>query len=129
MDDAPPQVGEAFDAAVDAIEAAGATVVDLDAEGFTFPPAAGEFLVLLYDFKLDLQSYFATRAGVPMAGKTLADAHRLQRRQRAREMPFFAQEIFELAQLIDTSSPDAPQPLFGGHDLQPGAGARAERRA
>src|SRR5262249_58177853 len=30
------------------------------------------------------------------------------------ELPFFGQEIFELAEAIDTSSPDAPQPLFGG---------------
>ena len=29
-------------------------------------------------------------------------------------MPFFGQEIFELAQQMDTSSPDAPQPNFGG---------------
>jgi amidase len=89
-------------------------VVDLDAEGFNFPPASGEFLVLLYDFKLDLQSYLATRAGVPLAGKTLADAIAFNNANAAREMPFFRQEIFELAQLIDTSSPDAPQPLFGG---------------
>jgi amidase len=114
VDNAPPQVGEAFDAAVDAIEAAGAVVVDLDAEGFAFPPAAGELLVLLYDFKLDLRSYLATRVGVPLAGKTLADAIAFNEANASREMPFFRQEIFELAQMIDTSSPDAPQPLFGG---------------
>jgi amidase len=114
VDNAPPQVGAAFDAAVAAIEAAGAMVVDLDAEGFTFPSADGEFLVLLFDFKVDLQKYFATRAGVPMAGKTLADAIAFNNANAAAEMPFFGQEIFELAQTIDTSSPDAPQPAFGG---------------
>jgi amidase len=114
VDNAPPQVGEAFDAAVDALEAAGAVVVDLDAEGFTFPAADGEFLVLLYDFKLDLARYLAARVGVPLAGKTLADAIAFNEANAAREMPFFRQEIFELAQQIDTSSPDAPQPLFGG---------------
>src|SRR6266511_1011372 len=51
IDSAPPQVVAAFEAAVDAIEAAGATVVDLDGSGFTFAPADGEFLVLLFDFK------------------------------------------------------------------------------
>src|SRR5207245_9560076 len=49
VDNAPPQVAAAFDAAVAAIEAAGAMVVDLDAASFTFPSADGEFLVLLYD--------------------------------------------------------------------------------
>jgi amidase len=114
VDNAPPQVGAAFDAAIAAIEAAGAMVVDLDGAGFTFPSADGEFLVLLYDFKVDLQKYFAGRAGVPMGGKTLADAIAFDNANAAAEMPFFGQEIFELAQQIDTSSPDAPQPVFGG---------------
>src|SRR5262249_11525329 len=52
IDNAPPQVAAAFDAAVIAIQNAGATVVDLDAAGFNFAPADGEFLVLLFDFKL-----------------------------------------------------------------------------
>src|SRR5262245_55581781 len=114
VDNAPPQVVEAFDAAVAAMAAAGATIVDLDGEGVTFPSPDGEFLVLLFDFKVDLQKYFATRVGVPMAGKTLADAIAFNEDHAAEEMPFFRQEIFELAQSIDTSSPDAPQPAFGG---------------
>lgn len=103
-----------FDAALNAMTAAGAVLVDLDAAGFTFPPADGEFLVLVFDFKIDLKNYFATRAGVPMAGKTLADAIAFNNADAAREMPFFGQEIFELAESIDISSPDAPQPAFGG---------------
>jgi len=114
VDNAAPQVGAAFDAAIAAIEAAGATVVDLDGEGFTFPSADGEFLILLFDFKLDVQAYFATRVGVPMAGKTLADAIAFNSANAMTEMPFFFQEIFDLAQSMDTSSPDAPQPAFGG---------------
>ena len=77
-------------------------------------PPDGEFLVLLYDFKVDLQQYFATRSGVPMAGKTLADAIEFNRAHADDEMPFFRQELFEFAQSIDTSSPDAPQPAFSG---------------
>ena len=49
-----------------------------------------------------------------MAGKTLADAIVFNNAHAAAEMPFFGQEIFDLAQQIDTSSPDAPQPAFGG---------------
>lgn len=114
VDDASPAVGRVFDQAIAAMTAAGATLVDLDAEGFTFPSADGEFLVLCYDFKIDLQNYFATRVGVPMAGKTLADAIAFNIAHASTEMPYFGQEIFELTQLVDTSSPDAPQPVFGG---------------
>src|SRR5712691_10244699 len=114
IDNAPPQVVAAFDDAIAAIQAAGATVVDLDGSGFTFASADGEFVVLLFDFKIDVQSYFATRVGVPMANKTLADAIAFNNANAATEMPYFFQEIFELAQLMDTSSPNAPQPVFGG---------------
>src|SRR5436309_34061 len=117
IDNAPPQVVAAFDNAIAAIRAAGATVVDLDGAGFTFASADGEFLVLLYDFKFDLQSYFATRVGVPMANKTLADAIAFNSAHAASEMPYFFQEIFELAQALDTSGSDPgnnPQPIFGG---------------
>src|SRR5256886_7018076 len=69
----PQPVLDAFEAAVQALTAAGAPVVDLDAEGFTFPSADGELFVLLYEFKGDVTSYFATRVGVPVAGGTLQD--------------------------------------------------------
>src|SRR5262249_4762441 len=46
----PPAVLDAFESAVEALTAAGATVIDLDAAGFTFAPADGEFLILLFDF-------------------------------------------------------------------------------
>ena len=117
VDNAPPQVVAVFDAAVAAIQAAGAIVVDLDGAGFTFAPGSGEFLVLLFDFKLDVQKYFATRVGVPMAGKTLADAIAFNNANASTEMPYFFQEIFELAEAMDTSGPnpgDNPQPIFGG---------------
>jgi len=117
IDSAPPQVVAAFDAAIAAIRSAGATVVDLDGSGFTFAPADGEFLVLTFDFKLDVEKYFATRMGVPMAGKTLADAIAFNNANAATEMPYFFQEIFELAEALDTSGPNPgnnPQPIFGG---------------
>jgi amidase len=112
IDNAPPQVVAAFDDAIAAIQAAGATVVDLDGSGFTFASADGEFVVLLFDFKIDVQNYFATRVGVPMANKTLADAIAFNNANAATEMPYFFQEIFELAQLFSTD-PNATQPFFG----------------
>jgi amidase len=117
FDFAPPQVVAAFDNAIAAIQAAGATVVDLDGGVFNFASADGEFLVLLFDFKLDVQKYFATRVGVPMANKTLADAIAFNDANAATEMPYFFQEIFQFAQAMDTSGPDPgnnPQPIFGG---------------
>src|SRR5256885_2112730 len=117
IDNGPPQVVAAFDNAIATIQSAGATVIDLDGAGFTFASADGEFLVLVYDFKIDLQKYFATRVGVPMANKTLADAIAFNNANASTEMPYFFQEIFELAQALDTSGPnpgDNPQPIFGG---------------
>src|SRR5437868_945439 len=70
----PQPVLDAFEEAVNALTAAGATVIDLDAAGFTFPSADGEFLVLAFDFRRDVRAYFATRVGVPVAGGTLQTA-------------------------------------------------------
>ncbi len=117
IDNGPPQVVAAFDAAIAAIQSAGATVVDLDGAGFTFASADGEFLVLCYDFKFDLKSYFATRVGVPMANKSIADAIAFNSANASSEMPYFFQEIFQLTESLDTSGPDPannPQPAFGG---------------
>jgi amidase len=108
LDGAPAQVIAAFDNVVAALQAAGATIVDLDAQGFTFPSASGELLVLEFDFKNDVQSYFATRAGVPMAGKTLADAITFNNANADAEMPFFAQEIFQEAEALLPGA-DTPQ--------------------
>jgi amidase len=109
----PPLAFAAFEAAVAAIEAAGATVIDLDAAGVQLPYSAGEFLVLVYEFRQDLQAYLATRRGVPLAGKTLADAIVFNEANADREMPFFGQEVFELAQSLEPGQND-PQPAFDG---------------
>jgi len=113
VDNAPAPVVAAWEAAVAQLRAAGATVIDLDAAGFKFAPADGEFLVLVYDFRQDLKAYFATRAGVPLAGGTLDDAIAFNNANAAAEMPFFGQEIFELAASL-APGPDDPQPAFGG---------------
>jgi amidase len=110
IDGAPPQVVAEFDAALDAIEAAGATLVDIDSTVETFPNTGNsEFVVLLFDFRNDLNSYLATRSGVPLGGKTLADAIAFNTAHADIEMPFFGQEIFELTQ----ASPTSPDASFG----------------
>lgn len=109
----PQSVLDAFDVAVQELREAGATVVNLDAAGFTFAPADGEFLVLLYEFRQDVRSYFATRVGVPVAGGTLQTAIDFNKHHAREEMPFFNQDIFILAAALATG-PDTPQPIFGG---------------
>ncbi len=103
----PQPVLDAFEAAVESLTAAGATVIDLDTVpgnvGFTFAPADGEFFVLLYDFKFDVANYFKTRVGVPVAGGTLQTAIDFNNANAAAEMPFFNQDIFDLA---ETMNPD-----------------------
>ncbi len=109
----PPEVLAQFEAAVKAMSDAGATIIDLDAAGFTFPSADGEFLVLCFDFRNDLRNYFATRVGVPMAGKTLNDAIAFNNAHADVEMPYFNQDIWDLIATM-ANGPDDPQPAFGG---------------
>ncbi len=116
VDSAPQGVIDAFDVAVAAIKAAGATIIELDGAGgagFTFPSPDGEFLVLLYEFRDDARSYFATRSGVPVAGGTLADAIAFNTANADAEMPFFGQDIFEQANGLAVGA-DAPQVDFRG---------------
>jgi len=109
----PQVVLDAFESAVDDLTAAGATVIDLDAAGFTFASADGELLVLLFDFRNDVKAYFATRTGVPVAGGTLQTAIDFNNAHADVEMPFFNQDIFDLANSL-APGPDDPQPVFGG---------------
>jgi amidase len=54
-----------------------------------------EFTVLLFEFKADLNKYLKTRRGVP---QTLAQLIDFNNDHTDRELTFFGQEIFELAQ-------------------------------
>src|SRR6266566_6673169 len=113
-----PDADAVFETALTAMGNAGAILVDPVSfphinEIFTGTP---EFTVLLFDFKADLQKYFATRTGVPLAGGTLADAIAFNNAHAAQEMPFFAQEIFDLAELFDITSTTAIQPLGLSYD-------------
>jgi amidase len=115
----PPPVLDAFEEAVEALENAGATVIDLDAAGFSFTPANGELLVLLFDFRRDVQSYFAARVGVPVAGGNLQSAINFNNAHADTEMPFFNQDIFlEAATLAPgENDPQSGDPLKLGIDF------------
>ena len=109
----PQPVVDSYEAAFAALTAAGATVVDLDAAGYNFAPASGEFLVLCFEFRNDVQKYLSTRSGVPAAGGTLQTLIDFDNANAAREMPFFNQDIFELSGSL-APGPDDPQAPFGG---------------
>src|SRR5207237_8456089 len=107
----PQPVLDAIEAMFKALKDAGATVIDLDAKGFTFLPADGEFFILLYDFKGDVATYFKTRVGVPVAGGDLQSAIDFNNAHADIEMPFFNQDIFDLAETI-TLDPKFVDPNF-----------------
>ena len=88
-----PDVDAAFKRAVQALKAAGATVVDAEI------PTAGkwddaEFTVLLSEFKPGLEAYLAD-SGAPV--RRFAELIEFNRRHAAQEMPYFGQELFEQA--------------------------------
>ena len=92
-----PGVDAVFDAAVRALRDAGAVLVDdvkLPTRG-KFD--AGEFELLLWEFKADLNAYLAAR-GETAAVRSLAAVIAFNERERAREMPYFGQELLERAQ-------------------------------
>jgi amidase len=109
----PKRIIDKFNDVVGKLREAGATVIDLDQQGFTFPSADGEFLVLSYEFRQDVRAYFATRVGVPVANGTLTSAIQFNRAHADVEMPFFNQDIFVLCAAL-AQGPDTPQPLFNG---------------
>jgi len=81
--------------AIDAMRKEGAEVID----PVEFPTLGqtddAEYEVLLYEFKADLESYFAARPG--SAVRTLDELIAFNEKNADREMPFFGQEIVERA--------------------------------
>ncbi len=105
-----PKLDAIFESGLAAMQNAGASLVDVSFPHFQqIFTGNAEVTVLLFDFKIDLQKYLATRTGVPLAGGTLADAIAFNTAHAAQEMPFFGQEIFELAETFSTD-PNAVQP-------------------
>src|SRR5213594_140877 len=108
-----PHADAIFDSAVTAIQNAGAALVD----PVSFPHLAdinsglAEFTVLLFDFKIDIENYLKTRTGVPITSPTLQALIDFNNAHADQEMPFFAQEIFDLANTF-SSDPNATQ-TFG----------------
>ncbi|MFL5613120.1 MAG: amidase [Gemmatimonadaceae bacterium] len=92
-----PKTDKLVEQAIEVLKHAGATVVD--PANMPSPAKIGdaELEVLLYELKADLNSYLeALGPGAPY--KTLADIIRFNEQNAATEMPYFGQELFEMAQ-------------------------------
>jgi amidase len=85
-----------FEQAIAALKAAGAEIVDPADIGAMGEYDDAEFEVLLYEFKADLNRYLSSRQGVPVG--SLREAIAFNDANKDREMPFFGQEIFLMAE-------------------------------
>ncbi|HEV8630057.1 MAG TPA: amidase [Thermoanaerobaculia bacterium] len=74
-----------------------------------------EIIVLIYEFKRDLDAYLATRTGVPV--HTVADIIAFNNTHADQELQFFGQEFFELAQADIFSAQEYADALVRGHKL------------
>jgi amidase len=111
------RVDALFEQALKDLEKAGATLVDpadiptMDA----LNSDQAEIIVLIYEFKRDLNAYLATRTGVPV--HNMADVIAFDIAHASQEMWYFGQEFFELAQQEIFSQQEYQDALERGHRL------------
>jgi amidase len=89
-------VTELFAQAVEVMKSKGAEVINEVTFEHQQKWGAAEWEVLLYEFKTDLNNYLQNHPNVPV--KTLEELIEFNKRNAGKEMPWFGQEIFELAQ-------------------------------
>ncbi|HEX2189901.1 MAG TPA: amidase, partial [Longimicrobiaceae bacterium] len=92
-----PAADRLFEQAVADMRRAGAVVVDSVRIPHAGEYDAAEFEVLLYEFKDELNRYLAG-LGPDAPVKSLEEVIAFNERERARSMPYFGQEILEMAQ-------------------------------
>lgn len=90
------EVDKVMAEALAALKDAGAILVDPADIATEKQLGDPEFQVLLYEFKAGLAEYLATRPEQPH--RSLADLIAFNAANAAREMPYFGQELFELAE-------------------------------
>ena len=91
----PPGAVALLKAALDVLRAQGATIVEVDVVKHTNSLGEAEFDVLLYEFKDGVNRYLA---GANAQVKTLADVIAFNHQHADKAMPFFQQEILEMAE-------------------------------
>ena len=108
-----PEVDSLLDRNIAALKAAGAIIVDPVEIPNHGSYDADELTVLEYEFKHDLNVYLAGLPTSAKAPRSLAELIAFNARERAREMPWFGQELLESSQargpLTDQAYRDALQ--------------------
>jgi amidase len=91
-----PEADRLVEAAITTLKAQGAVVIDPVRIPNVGRLDGCELEVLLYEFKTDLNAYLATRQGTRV--RSLSELIAFNAQERAREMPFFGQDLFEDAE-------------------------------
>ena len=106
-----------FEEAVQLLSDAGAEVIDPVAlPSFDeFNADQSEIIVLVFEFKRDLNAYLATRSGVPVA--TMADVIQFNLDHADQELQFFGQQWFELSEAEIFTAADYQAALVRGPQL------------
>jgi amidase len=91
-----PLVDKLFDEAVEVLRSQGAEVIDNISFENRRKWGGPSYQVLLYEFKADLNKYLAEHPSAPV--KSLEEIIAFNEANSDREMPWFGQEIFKLAQ-------------------------------
>lgn len=111
--------------AISAMRDAGATIVDPanipTGDAILSDPA--ELIVLVYEFKRDLNKYLATRTGIPV--KTLADTIAFNNAHTNQELRYFLQELFDLAESDPFTADDYQAAHTRSHQLSREQGINA----
>lgn len=113
-------IREKFNAALDAMQAAGAELVEIEA----FEPATEDFSgksydVLLYEFKATLNDYLAS-AAPEVTARTLGDLIAFNEAHADVELALFGQDIFEAA--ASKNGLDDPDYIAARDDVQKASG-------
>jgi amidase len=111
-----PETDAIFEDALKVMSDAGATLVDVTIPSFDeFNADQSEIIVLIFEFKRDLNAYLATRSGVPVS--TLADVIQFNLDHADEELKFFGQELMELAEAEIFTEAEYQQALIRGPQL------------
>lgn len=112
-----PETDAIFEAAIQAMADAGAEIVDpadLPSMDQLLSDQA-ELIVLVWEFKRDLNAYLATRTGVPV--RTMADVIQFNRDHARQELRWFGQEWFELSEAEIFTEQEYNEALERSHRL------------
>jgi amidase len=96
------KVKEVFEKAVEALKAKGAEIIEKVEFEHNRKWGKPSYQVLLYEFKADLNKYLQEHPNASV--KSMADIIEFNKNNADKEMPWFDQEIFELAQEKDDLS-------------------------